>query len=203
MVQYRAHRLGKSTWIVPSAEDLQRGGKVGTEKSNVDSVYQRDYRERESGRSARYHILLPLINSLVDRRYGCELPSDDVHSYVSNMEKKVEELHSKLRYAKFRALDQCYSGRNQSGPDRQDESADSADDEMHEMNHHTNAAEFRGSTSSAAVIGYLQKTRYQRQDTKDHMRTNGPDQGVFLLLDQPIEGRLNRTTTILSKRMNS
>ncbi|KAJ5240119.1 hypothetical protein N7468_004738 [Penicillium chermesinum] len=181
MVQYRAHRLGKSTWIVPSAEDLQRGGKVGTEKSNVDSVYQRDYRERESGRSARYHILLPLINSLVDRRYGCELPSDDVHSYVSNMEKKVED---------------AIPGETKVAPDRQDESADSADDEMHEMNHHTNAAEFRGSTSSAAVIGYLQKTRYQRQDTKDHMRTNGPDQG-------PIEGRLNRTTTILSKRMNS
>lgn len=47
-------------------------------------------------------------------------------------------------------------------PEQPDESAESADDEIHELNQHTNGVEFHGSTSSAAVIGYLHKTREQK-----------------------------------------
>lgn len=43
--------------------------------------------------------------------------------------------------------------------DQQEESAESADDEINEFNHHTRGIEFHGSTSSAAAIGHLQKTR--------------------------------------------
>lgn len=41
----------------------------------------------------------------------------------------------------------------------QEESAESADDEINELNHHTNGIEFHGSTSSAAIIGHLSKAR--------------------------------------------
>lgn len=46
------------------------------------------------------------------------------------------------------------------GPnDAREDSAESADDEINEYNHHTNGIEFHGSTSSAAIIGHLQKAR--------------------------------------------
>lgn len=44
-------------------------------------------------------------------------------------------------------------------PPNAEESTESADDEINELNHHTNAIEFHGSTSSAAFIGHLQKAR--------------------------------------------
>lgn len=40
-----------------------------------------------------------------------------------------------------------------------EESTESADDEINELNHHTNGIEFHGSTSSAAIIGHLKKAR--------------------------------------------
>lgn len=40
-----------------------------------------------------------------------------------------------------------------------EELAESVDDEINELNTHTNGIEFHGSTSSAAIIGHLQKAR--------------------------------------------
>ncbi|KAJ5132624.1 hypothetical protein N7448_006782 [Penicillium atrosanguineum] len=134
-------------------------------KSGLDCVYQGNYRERESSRSA---------------------------NYVVDLEKKVEELASKLRIAEAQiaAPPHPLKGpmsqpplstgietppasmvRTGSTPgdatkmpgEAREESAESAD-EINELNHHTNGIEFHGSTSSAALIGHLTKAR----ETKSH-----------------------------------
>ncbi|KAJ5647919.1 hypothetical protein N7490_004291 [Penicillium lividum] len=141
-------------------------------KSHLDCVYQGNYRERESNRSA---------------------------SYVTDLEKRVEELALKLRVAEAHiitsplppnvqnthtvapgALDATPCSMPRTGstpretsklpndaPDAPEESAESAD-EINELNHHTNAMEFHGSTSSAAAIGYLQKAREPKIREENH-----------------------------------
>lgn len=54
--------------------------------------------------------------------------------------------------------------------DRPEESAESADDEINELNHHTNAIEFHGSTSSAAAIGHLKKAREPKTHEESYPR---------------------------------
>ncbi|CAI7677180.1 hypothetical protein N7533_006752 [Penicillium manginii] len=128
-------------------------------KSQLECVYQGTYRERESSRSA---------------------------TYVVDLEKKVEELTSKLRTAEAQlgkspqpsksivqpiaqgAIETTPCSLPRPGSTPQDqaklrsdshEESESADDELTEFNHHTNGIEFHGSTSSAAFIGHLSKTR--------------------------------------------
>ncbi|CAI7613658.1 unnamed protein product [Penicillium bialowiezense] len=118
-------------------------------KNDLICVYQGNYRERESGRSA---------------------------NYVTDLEKKVEELSSRLR-----ASESTTQGASPGGPaaettpcsmpntstpremakapETRAESADSGENEINEFNHHTNGVEFHGSTSSAAIIGLLKKAR--------------------------------------------
>lgn len=109
------------------------------------------------------------------------------YSYVVDLEKKLEELTSKLRMAEAQlaispqpsnpliqpvvqtAIETtpCSMPRPGSTPQEQttlrrdvpEESPDSAGDEISEFNHHTNGTEFHGSTSSAAIIGHLSKSR--------------------------------------------
>ncbi|KAJ5925646.1 hypothetical protein N7454_008285, partial [Penicillium verhagenii] len=143
----------------------------GAVESHLDCVYQGNYRERESNRSA---------------------------SYVTDLEKRVEELASKLRAAEAHitsplplnapstqavvpvALDAtpCSMPRTGSTPrdtaklanEPAEESGESADDEINELNLHTNAIEFHGSTSSAAVLGHLQKNREPKPHEEYHPR---------------------------------
>lgn len=120
-------------------------------------------------------------------------------SYVVNLEKKVEELTSKLRLAEAQSTTSpqssivptiqptfpvtaettpCSLPRNDSTPhdsaklagDVQEDSAESADDEISEFNHHTNGIEFHGSTSSAALIGHLKKARDTKPRERQHPR---------------------------------
>ncbi|KAJ5709472.1 hypothetical protein N7493_010806 [Penicillium malachiteum] len=152
-------------------------------KSRLDCVYQGNYRERESGRSA---------------------------SYVVDLEKKVEELASKLHAAEAqistsplppnfpiaqqvapRPMDTTPCSMPRTGstpgettkvppnpnPNPHEESGESADDEINELNHHTNGVEFHGSTSSAAAISHLQKAR----EPKIH-ETRHPLSGDFSLI---------------------
>ncbi|XHG09756.1 hypothetical protein AWENTII_012797 [Aspergillus wentii] len=139
-------------------------------KSEIDCVYQGNYRQRESGRSA---------------------------SYVQDLEKKLDELNAKLRVAESEIATQpspqsqkvvATSGSrpvfqaglgatpssmppNGSTPrdeeqlvdDHHEGSADSTENEISELNQHTNGIEFHGSTSSAAFLGHLQKAREPEQ----------------------------------------
>lgn len=108
-------------------------------------------------------------------------------SYVQDLEKKIEELSSKLQAAESK-----FSPRELGPPNinatpnsmptdrptltptsRQEpeepapyaaeaegeETSDPVDDEISELNHHTNGIEFHGSTSSVAFLGHLQKAR--------------------------------------------
>ncbi|KAL4817167.1 fungal-specific transcription factor domain-containing protein [Aspergillus spinulosporus] len=135
-------------------------------KSNLNCVYQGNYRQLENSRSA---------------------------SYVLDLERRVEELASKLQAAeaKLSRRDQesttsppainatpCSmskptpptSNLNPQQPEEPDlyskdndsdeaEASDPVDDEVTELNHHTNGIEFHGSTSSVAFLGHLQKAR--------------------------------------------
>lgn len=56
------------------------------------------------------------------------------------------------------------------GDTTQEESAESADDEIKELNHHTNGIEFYGSTSSAAIIGHLKKAREPKSHEEPYHR---------------------------------
>lgn len=56
------------------------------------------------------------------------------------------------------------------GDTTHEESAESADDEIKELNHHTNGIEFYGSTSSAAIIGHLKKAREPKSHEEPHYR---------------------------------
>lgn len=108
-------------------------------------------------------------------------------SYVVDLEKKVEELSSKLRTAETGGLPSltatlgsktafqpittatpCSLSQHDSTPkeeaaalagDNRDESTDATEEEISEFNQHTNGIEFHGSTSSAAFIGHLEKAR--------------------------------------------
>ncbi|PYI20698.1 hypothetical protein BO99DRAFT_421393 [Aspergillus violaceofuscus CBS 115571] len=118
-------------------------------------------------------------------------------SYVADLERKVDELTTKLRLAESEFTSQppqtvvpttftspgaaqqpvvpqaaidatpVSLPRNESTPreeapalyDHHDEAGDSVGDEISELNHHTNGIEFHGSTSSAALLGHLQKAR--------------------------------------------
>ncbi|KAJ5692955.1 hypothetical protein N7462_002378 [Penicillium macrosclerotiorum] len=136
----------------------------------------------------------------------------DLHfSYVIDLEKKVEELASKLRTAEARITASPLPTKGQiaqpatlvgnettpcsmprtgstpreitkaSGDTEQEESAESADDEINEFNHHTNAIEFHGSTSSAAIIGHLQKSR----DTHEEQYHRPADFSLISTLHNP------------------
>ncbi|KAJ5683992.1 uncharacterized protein N7477_000337 [Penicillium maclennaniae] len=154
-------------------------------KSGLDCVYQGNYRERESSRSA---------------------------SYVVDLEKKVEELASKLRNAEAQI---AASPQRPKGPMSQPQlstgietppasmvqtgstpgdatkmpgearegSTESADDEINELNHHTNGIEFHGSTSSAALIGHLKKARETKNPEERLPRP--PDFSLISTLHNP------------------
>jgi hypothetical protein len=122
-------------------------------------------------------------------------------SYVADLEKKVEELASRLRNAEARTTASpqstkvpitqppaptgientpCSMPRTGSTPQEpaklpgdavtHEESAESADDEIKELNHHTNGIEFYGSTSSAAIIGHLKKARDPKSNEEPYPR---------------------------------
>jgi hypothetical protein len=55
-------------------------------------------------------------------------------------------------------------------PEGREESAETADDELNEFNHHTNGVEFHGSTSSAAFLGHLKKTREPKGQVEPYPR---------------------------------
>ncbi|KAL2868176.1 uncharacterized protein BJX67DRAFT_387510 [Aspergillus lucknowensis] len=96
-----------------------------------------------------------------------------------SVRKKVEELNAKLRAAESRvsspehpAIDATPRSmpadrptptprelREQPSPYGADPDAEDADEEITELNHHTNGIEFHGSTSSVAFLGHLQKAR--------------------------------------------
>ncbi|KGO50791.1 Transcription factor, fungi [Penicillium expansum] len=114
------------------------------DESRLDCVYQGTYRERESNRAA---------------------------DYVIELEKKVEELTSKLRDAEAKTspggpippIETLCSMRNASTPrevakisETREGSIGSSKDESSEVNH-TNAIESHGRTSSAAIIDDLKK----------------------------------------------
>lgn len=67
--------------------------------------------------------------------------------------------------------------------DTRDELAESADDEINELNHHTNGIEFHGSTSSAALIGHLEKTRETNSQKERLLRP--PDFSLISTLHNP------------------
>ncbi|KAL4903915.1 fungal-specific transcription factor domain-containing protein [Aspergillus multicolor] len=151
-------------------------------KSNLSCVYQGNYRQLENSRSA---------------------------NYVIDLEKKVEELASKLQIAEAKLSPRdhgstasipannatpCsmsmpdrptpptittnprhpeepepYTNPNKQAKEQDDEAeaeaSDPVDDEITELNHHTNGIEFHGSTSSVAFLGHLQKARNPQAET--------------------------------------
>lgn len=98
----------------------------------------------------------------------------NMHSYVAELERKVEELTLKLRDTEAKtspggpippAAETLCSMRNASMPrevskisETREGSVEIADDVIKESNH-TNGIEFHGSTSLAAIIGHLKKER--------------------------------------------
>ena len=118
----------------------------------------------------------------------------DIASYVTDLERKVEELSSKLRASESTqgasprgpgAETTPCSMPNTSTPqelaklpETRAESADSGENEINEFNHHTNGVEFHGSTSSAAIIGLLKKARDPRGQEEPHPR---PGDGSSLI----------------------
>ncbi|PYH41675.1 uncharacterized protein BP01DRAFT_418546 [Aspergillus saccharolyticus JOP 1030-1] len=167
-------------------------------KSDLTCVYQGNYRQRESSRSARY---------------------------VADLERKVDELTAKLRLAESETTPQppprvpttlaspgpaqhppvpraaidatpVSLPRNESTPrdreepapttlyDHHDEAGDSVEDEISELNHHTNGIEFHGSTSSAALLGHLQKARepLSRRPEEQRQHPRGVDTSSYSIV---------------------
>ena len=137
-------------------------------------------------------------------------------SYVSDLEKKVDELSAKLRVAESEIASQrspqsqreatapetrqvphsiidatpCSMPRHGSTPreeiplsyDNHDEAGDSVEDEISELNHHTNGIEFHGSTSSTALIGHLQKRHEPRRTQEQHSLSGVPEYSIVSTL---------------------
>ncbi|KAE8396212.1 fungal-specific transcription factor domain-containing protein [Aspergillus alliaceus] len=161
-------------------------------KSDIPCVYQGNYRQRENDRSV---------------------------TYVTDLEKKVDELTAKLRMAESEISSQrspqsqkvvanpetrpvphsiigatpCSMPRHGSTPreeaplsyDHHDEAGDSVEDEISELNHHTNGIEYHGSTSSAALIGHLQRQHEPRQVQERHILTSVPEYSIVSTLHNP------------------
>lgn len=133
---------------------------------------------------------------------------------MTDLEKRVEELSSKLRTLESSGASRpspqlsqlatalgnkaaaqpittatpCSLSQHESTPkddatvagDNRDGSADSAEEEISEFNHHTNGIEFHGSTSSAAFIGHLEKAREpKRPEEQSNLR---PPDGSYSLI---------------------
>lgn len=112
----------------------------------------------------------------------------NARSYINDLEKKVEELTSKLRPTEASAsprdpaqpaFETPSSMRNASIPrdiaklpETVVESTEIAENEINEFNHHTNGVEFHGSTSSAAIIGHLKKARELKGQEEPYPRGN-------------------------------
>ncbi|KAL5002872.1 fungal-specific transcription factor domain-containing protein [Aspergillus recurvatus] len=162
-------------------------------KSNLNCVYQGNYRQLENSRSA---------------------------SYVLDLERRVEELASKLQAAeaKLSPRDQkltvsvpainatpCSMSRptpptsnlNSRQPEEPEpysktddsdeaEASDPVDDEITELNQHTNGIEFHGSTSSVAFLGHLQKARDPQPESSGSAhwssRPQGPEYSIVSTL---------------------
>ncbi|KAE8354811.1 fungal-specific transcription factor domain-containing protein [Aspergillus coremiiformis] len=152
-------------------------------KSGINCVYQGNYRQREGDRSA---------------------------SYVTNLEKKVDELTAKLRVAESEIVSQRsqsqregtslettrhevpYSTPRQGSTpreevplpyDHQDEVGDSVEDEISELNHHINGIEFHSSTSSATLVDYLHQKRHEPPQMQErHSLANIPEYSVVSTL---------------------
>ncbi|KAF7588352.1 hypothetical protein BBP40_005781 [Aspergillus hancockii] len=164
-------------------------------------------------RIARKAALLAYIRGITD---SAKLTDQQISSYVQDLEKKVEELASKLRVAEFEIASQrsprsqrepsnpenrpvphaiinatpCSMPRHCSTPreeaplpyDNQDEAGESVEDEISELNHHTNGIEFHGSTSSAALIGHLRKRHEPRRTQERYSLANPPEYSIVSTL---------------------
>lgn len=114
----------------------------------------------------------------------------NIASYVTDLEKKVEQLTSRIRASESAlgtsprvtaaAETTPYSMPNVSTPrelaklpETRAASAESAENEINEFNHHTNGVEFHGNTSSAAIIGHLKKSREPKGIEESHPRPDG------------------------------
>ncbi|KAH2403659.1 hypothetical protein KXV53_001187 [Aspergillus fumigatus] len=156
-------------------------------KNKLECIYQRNYRQRESDRSA---------------------------SYVIELEAKVEDLTAKLRLAESKLISNhahptpkvVTRSRPGSAPqasihatplsmppngttpretlpspnDAQEEAYDTVEHEISELNHHTNGIEFHGSSSSAALIGHLQTTR-EKDRAGERLDSRAPEAGFSLI----------------------
>jgi len=131
-------------------------------------------------------------------------------SYVQDLEKKIEELSSKLQ-----AVESKLSPRELGPPhlnatpssmptdrptltptSRQEpeeptpyaaevdaeETSDPVDDEISELNHHTNGIEFHGSTSSVAFLGHLQKARDPQPEVQWRSRPRAQEYSIVSTL---------------------
>lgn len=129
------------------------------------------------------------------------------HSYILDLEKKVNDLTTKLRIAESeiaaRQSPSAQAAASQpEGPvarpgidatplsmpqdsstprdeislpyDAPDDAGEIVQEEISELNQHTNGIEFHGSTSSAALLGHLQKAREQRKPEEWLSHPNEP-----------------------------
>ncbi|KAI9037624.1 Zn(II)2Cys6 transcription factor [Aspergillus affinis] len=152
-------------------------------KSQIECVYQGTYREREINRSASY--VQDLEKKVSELTAKLHLAESEIASQQSSQSHKVvsEPADRPIPQASIDATP-CSMPPNPSTPreevplayENSDEAGDAIDDGISELNHHTKGIEYHGSTSSAALIGHLQKARGPKlPEERWNVRPNGPE----------------------------
>ncbi|RDW74385.1 Zn(II)2Cys6 transcription factor [Aspergillus mulundensis] len=151
-------------------------------KSNLSCVYQGNYRQLENSRSASYVIdLEKKVEELAlklqvaeaklsprDHESAPSIPAINATPCSMSMPDKTTPPASTTN-ARRPEEPEPYTNPNKHANEQDDEAeaeaSDPVDDEITELNHHTNGIEFHGSTSSVAFLGHLQKARDPQSET--------------------------------------
>ncbi|KAL6234938.1 fungal-specific transcription factor domain-containing protein [Aspergillus navahoensis] len=156
-------------------------------KSNLNCVYQGNYRQLENSRSASYVLDLERrVEELASKLQAAEarLSSRDQESTVSapdinatpcSMSRPTPPTPNLNSRPRRPEEPEPYSKANDSD---EAEASDPVDDEITELNHHTNGIEFHGSTSSVAFLGHLQKARDPQPESSGSAQWSSRPRGL-------------------------
>ncbi|OJJ48751.1 hypothetical protein ASPZODRAFT_130868 [Penicilliopsis zonata CBS 506.65] len=150
-------------------------------KSKIDCIYQGNYRQWESTRSASYVVDLERKVDELNAKLRTAGPDETTttkttttttttppatytHNAVSYTSTSISQAEATVP-AGVEATPTSLLRTDSTTPREQpvESTTDAITDELSELNHHTNGIEFHGSTSSAAFLGHLQRSREPKQ----------------------------------------
>ncbi|KAL1968879.1 hypothetical protein VTN77DRAFT_1240 [Rasamsonia byssochlamydoides] len=134
-------------------------------KSHFECVYQSNYHQRETNKTASY------VRELEKKIDELTRQLRNIESTSTGLSREVNDSNVSLETAILNGNASDNASGNASTPTNEG-SSDALEEEISEVNQHTNGIEFHGNTSSAAFLGHLQRSREPHQQTKESPTTS-------------------------------